>query len=497
MQEPEQETNNLIPTLKPLDQEIKLVTDFYKTLDTILLCHPIDDSHRTDKNLQYIPVLHTITDQSVHQPLAIWCPLVNESAMKLFIEKFHIQAHFELIRRFFLFGDDRFTSAMVDALFSTGADNEEEPGDSGSRTAAVVVGIKLHGRTKQWPPRTSDLNMSLRAVLLESLAQMPADIQGDICKPHQQQQQQQQSLDQATVDIDDVLTFGVREEQGDHGNSKRWCDARKIDALDFLCLQYRVPYPLDIIINNRTLDKYNRMFTFLLQLHRINATVKYIYQKLRTQHHSSSSSTSSPLQLLQHRMRFQVGQFVNTLSGYVYDTAIHSTWLSMIKRIQQKQQQQQQDSSNNLFQTMDPIMFGEYHEHVLDRMLYQCFLKKSQQPIKHMLNQVFEDVLAFAMVLDEQQLRQRTTHPDGNQMRQQEQLLKQFMEHAHQFIKVLSKLHDRGIGRLGNVMNSRNLEGSFGVFGDFHDKLDAKSGQGAFAQELLTRLDINQNYLQS
>ena len=242
--------------------------------------------------------------------------------------------------------------------------------------------------------------------------------------------------------------------------------------MDFLYLQYRVPYPLNIIINDRTLDKYNRMFTFLLQLQRIDTITKYIYQKLPPATDKSN--------LLQHRIRFLIGQFATTLCQYVFDTAIHHTWYSFIQRIQ--------DQDDKLFKTMDPSMFGEYHEHVLDRMLYQCFLKQSQQPIKHMLNQILQDIIILTTTLMNQK-------HDDHQQAQLEQEFDQYMEHTHQFIKVLSKLHERGIGRLGNVMNSKNLQGSFGVFGDFHDKLDAKSGQGTFAQELLIRLDMNDYYI--
>ncbi|KAI7847208.1 Spc98 family-domain-containing protein [Circinella umbellata] len=464
-----------VPTLKALDQEIKLVSDFHKTLDTILLCHqrqqqqqqqPADNNDSDqDNKFGYIPVVQTITDQSVHQPLAIWCPLVNESAMKLFTEKFHIQAHFELIRRFFLFGDDRFSNAIKDALFINNNDNK---GDQDGYNF-VVGGIKLHHNNNsknnsgiQWPPRTSDLNMALRAVLLESLAQIPEEIKGYICKTHNQL-----LLDQDIMDIEDLLTFGVREKQ----QNNQWRDPYKINALDFLYLQYQVPYPLNMIINDRTLDKYNRMFTFLLQLQRIDAITKYIYQKLPAKTDKSN--------LLQHRIRFQVAQFAATLCQYVFDTAIHNTWHSFIQRIQ--------DQDDKLFKTMDPIMFGEYHEHVLDRMLYQCFLKQSQQPIKHMLNQVLQDIIILTTTL--------MTDKHDDQQVKLEQEYEQYMEHTHQFIKVLSKLHERGIGRLGNVMNSHNLQGSFGVFGDFHDKLDAKSGQGAFAQELLIRLDMNGHYI--
>ena len=238
MDQEEVKQENKVPALKALDQEIKLVSDFHKTLDTILLCHqgqqqePADDNDPDQDKFGYIPVVQTITYQSVHQPLAIWCPLVNESAMKLFTEKFHIEAHLELIRRFFLFGDDSFSSAIKDALFINHNNNkEDQEGD-----IFVVGGIKLHHSNNnknssgiQWPPRTSDLNMALRAVLLESIAQMPEEIKGYICKPHHQL-----LLDQANMEIEDLLTFGVREKQQNdqwrdpHGKLKnkrgQWAD---------------------------------------------------------------------------------------------------------------------------------------------------------------------------------------------------------------------------------------------------------------------------------
>lgn len=237
-------------------------------------------------------------------------------------------------------------------------------------------------------------------------------------------------------------------------------------------MSYHVPYPISLIISPRILEKYNRLFTFLLQLHRVNAASKHAFTRL-----SSSNNNNDTL----HRMRFQIDQFISTFSNYIFDTAIHATWHTFMQQVQALSHcnEEQRVNDSNPFTTMDPLMMAEYHEHILDRMLYQCFLKQSLRVVHGIIHKIFQDVLDFSDATD------ATTCIEIHAA---------FSQHAEQFIKVLGKLHDRGIGRLGNVMNSYHDHGNFGLFGDFYDKQEARSDQGAFARELLTRLDINGFY---
>lgn len=237
-------------------------------------------------------------------------------------------------------------------------------------------------------------------------------------------------------------------------------------------MSYHVPYPISLIISPRILEKYNRLFTFLLQLHRVNAASKHAFTRL-----SSSNNNNDTL----HRMRFQIDQFITTFSNYIFDTAIHATWHTFMQQVQALSHCNEEGRANdsNPFTTMDPLMMAEYHEHILDRMLYQCFLKQSLRVVHGIIHKIFQDVLDFSDATDP------TTCIEIHAA---------FSQHAEQFIKVLGKLHDRGIGRLGNVMNSYHDHGNFGLFGDFYDKQEARSDQGAFARELLTRLDINGFY---
>lgn len=247
-----------------------------------------------------------------------------------------------------------------------------------------------------------------------------------------------------------------------------------LEAFDFLYAVYQAPYPLNVIITPQTVEKYNRLFSFLLRVLRLNAATKRIYRLWL-------SDGSSPAL---HKVRFQIDQFVTHFISYVFHTAVGATWKGFMDRLERMRTGRGYD--DDLFKTMDPVMLGRYHEHVLDRMLFQCFLKRSQRPVRGVLNRVLQDILDMAVTLEQQP-------PD----KQLSDLHQRFIRHAQQFTEVLLKLHERGVGRLGNMMNSLHDAGDYGLFGDFYDRLEAKSGQGAFAQDLWLRLNMNGFYDES
>lgn len=133
----------------------------------------------------YIPSLNTIVEQSVHSPLATWCPLVNRSALHLYFEQFKIKGHLSLLHDFFLFGNPVFVAGLTQGLF------QETVPDT-------------------WPPHAADLTLALRAVILEALSQIPEAERSAISN----------ILPEDTVDIDNLITLGVRETT----RTSPWCD---------------------------------------------------------------------------------------------------------------------------------------------------------------------------------------------------------------------------------------------------------------------------------
>lgn len=255
------------------------------------------------------------------------------------------------------------------------------------------------------------------------------------------------------------------------------------DALNFLQLHYNAKYPLNLVITPNIQLKYNRVFTFLIQLFRVTTVSKRIYNALKANNARLKTNTLNKL----YRYRFQFDQFLRALQGYVYDTVISETWHMFMEQVQDLNIKTKSNSTGYISVIMQPQMFKSYHEHILDRILYQCFLKQSQQRIFKVLQPILQDVLDFASIID-------IYYYSGNREEHEfiakcEHVFDGFQNHVWQFVNVLKLLEEKGSGRLGNILNSTNNE-----FRDLYGKHEAKKGLDVFVKDLLTRIDLNTYY---
>ncbi|KAG1147750.1 hypothetical protein G6F37_004292 [Rhizopus arrhizus] len=285
------------------------------------------------------------------------------------------------------------------------------------------IGVELGGR---WPPRLFDLNLALRSIMLE------------------------------TIKEDELFAFNVTGAK-----------------------EQRNP---NVITPNIQL-KYNRVFTFLIQLFRVTTVSKRIYNALKANNARLKTNTLNKL----YRYRFQFDQFLRALQGYVYDTVISETWHMFMEQVQDLNIKTKSNSTGYISVIMQPQMFKSYHEHILDRILYQCFLKQSQQRIFKVLQPILQDVLDFASIID-------IYYYSGNREEHEfiekcERVFDDFQNHVWQFVNVLKLLEEKGSGRLGNILNSTNNE-----FRDLYGKHEAKKGLDVFVKDLLTRIDLNTYY---
>lgn len=131
-----------------------------------------------DETTHSIPTLDTITRQSYIGPIQTWCPLLNESFMISFLNQFKLQSHLSLLYRYFLFGNGTFVNGLKSTFFSSS------------------IGLNHMGNC--WPPKSFDLNLALRSLLLENAVQ----------------------------EYDDLVTFSIRKStnnsQWNHPHGKRF-----------------------------------------------------------------------------------------------------------------------------------------------------------------------------------------------------------------------------------------------------------------------------------
>ncbi|GAA5801842.1 hypothetical protein HPULCUR_007297 [Helicostylum pulchrum] len=369
------------------------------------------------ESTQFIPTLDTIIHLSYLKPLNIWCPLLNESLMSFFIHQFKLESHLSLLFDYFLFGSNTFVTGLKETLFKSRINLEHDTG---------------------WPPKYSHLSAAFKHLLLE--------------------------------EEQDLISFSIR-------NSTRtspWLNPNAVSALDFLQLNYNASYPLNIVITPKIIEKYNRIFTFGLQVLRTSTITKRMYEPLKNaKWHRTNTRDTICL------YRFQLDQFMNAVQGYVHDTAIKTSWFRFMQHVKEM------PLTDDYAVIMEPYTFKEYHQHVLDCILYKCFSKKSQWSVLEVLQAVMQDIIMFAAILDDYKM----TDINGEEklLMRCRRIFEQFQKHTKVFVRVLHVMEEKGSGRLSNILNSTTST----VFKDLYAKHEAKLSVDVFVKDLLVRLCLN------
>jgi len=226
--------------------------------------------------------------------------------------------------------------------------------------------------------------------------------------------------------------------------------------LDFLQLQYKPPFPLDAVIASSILERYDRIFLFLLRLFRMQYIVAQLFRDS-----SSKTSYSQGINPLSERFRIEAHHFVTAICGYVFHVCIEENWYSF---------QHELDSIEASLKTRRPVPsirdVRDVHARVLERISYCCFLKRRQQPILTLLYGTFEPILLFAKVSRMHSRReQRIWARMREEMEDNTKILHaQFMKRAGMFVRVIQQLERKETGKvelLGNVKGERHEDGWF------------------------------------
>ncbi|CAG8710797.1 6487_t:CDS:1 [Dentiscutata erythropus] len=225
-------------------------------------------------------------------------------------------------------------------------------------------------------------------------------------------------------------------------------------------MDYKPPYPINVIITPSSLEKYNRLFVFLLRILRMGVVSRHIYRLLHDRYLIDDKDTVEDKNLAQ-KFRFEAQQFISALQGYAFDVAVSSTWshfekyLKKVKKELKFQLTREHsygasplDSQSDSFSTdfMDDIeenndvdtsecvrdlaSLRAYHNHVLDRMLFQCLLLKEQEPITENLDRIQILILEFAKDLQIRRSRTFDVHMRFEYWRKIKNLYAQFRLHV-------------------------------------------------------------------
>ncbi|KUI53722.1 Gamma-tubulin complex component 6 [Cytospora mali] len=300
--------------------------------------------------------------------------LVNRECLQLLFREHDLRAHLRLQRSFQLLGNGMFSSRLSNALFSPDMETTER--QSAVARSGVGMGLRLASR-ENWPPASSELRLALMGVLTDSY--------------HDEHSVGQTSAASTSKDqkIPGDLSFGIRDLSPEE--MEKCIDPGSLEALDFLRMSYHPPHPLLPIMTPGILHKYDRIFKLMLRVLRVLSVVDQLFRDVSPRLTRWADPENAIL-----RFRIEAHHFVSNVARYFVDTGIDQPWRRFEAWLDRVEKEFEDEDFTDAPSTVSPDRLGEQHERTLDEIMLALLLRKRQQPVLNLLEEIFTVILRFA-----------------------------------------------------------------------------------------------------
>ncbi|KAJ6786746.1 hypothetical protein PWT90_02002 [Aphanocladium album] len=299
---------------------------------------------------------------------------INQEHMRLLFIKHDLLEHLRLYREFHMLGSGLFCTRLSQALFNPDLESTER--QAGIARQGGVMGLRLGGRDT-WPPASSELRLALMGILSDAFFDNPLKSPK---KPGRDGEK-----------LPGDLSFAVRDLSEDE--IEKCMDPDSLEALDFLCLQYTTPPALSSVITPVILLQYDRIFRLLLRVLRM----MYVVDELFRQTLWTNRLYGYELPDEEYRFVREARIFVSSVAGYFLDTAISVPWQTFENRLEHIQAALALSSNDSVTkQPPSPLQLQQLHSKLLHAVMSGLFLRKRQQPILNLLEDIFNGILEYA-----------------------------------------------------------------------------------------------------
>ncbi|XP_077567169.1 gamma-tubulin complex component 6 [Stigmatopora nigra] len=327
----------------------------------------------TSLHLSELVSLPVLIKHSVTTPLITHVSLVNKAIVEYFFVELGVERHFEALRHFLLMEDGEFAQSLSDRLFEK-LGSGQTPGEL--LTPLVLNSIlskalqySLHGDT----PLAAHFTFALR-FLPESF------------HPHAP------------------------------------------DSLNCLELRYKVGWPLNIIMTDSCMNKYNRLFSFQLQLKHMLWSLRDVWFHLKRTASVKGAGGSvqfRQLQLYRHEMQ----HFVKVIQSYIANQILQVSW---------------SEFSTKLAAASDLDAIHRTHADYLNRAIFRALLTEKAASVMNIIHSIFTLILKFRaqlIALPWERQQGEAVHPSFIAMQQSYNTFKYY---SHFLFKVVTKMVNRG-----------------------------------------------------
>ncbi|KAG9664891.1 Zip-domain-containing protein, partial [Aureobasidium melanogenum] len=278
--------------------------------------------------------------------------LLNGALLRLLFRQFSLRDNLNLNHSFHLLGNGMFVQRLTAALFT-------------SETNAR--GLRLDNRSKQWPPASSELRLGLMGVLSEAYGSN--DILGN-------------------------LSFAIRELSD--AEIEKCLDANSIHALDFLRLRYEASTPLNVILDDDALAKYDDCFRVLLGMLRMLHFVTLLRSTAR-------QKISSPAL---HAFAHESWSCVSGLASYLFDIGVAGPWKEFQRILDTIEADLAREDEEGTFGQR--VTFGishlrDKHNDMLDTIRSRLFLRSRHDKLRKSIEDIFGLVLSVHPAMNDEQ----------------------------------------------------------------------------------------------
>uniref|UniRef100_A0A672LN45 Gamma-tubulin complex component 6 n=1 Tax=Sinocyclocheilus grahami TaxID=75366 RepID=A0A672LN45_SINGR len=358
-----------------LQYQVEQYQDSYGLMNSELLLQvtwgpnglPVDPSlHRatdvTAVQLNEMMPLPVLMKHSVTTPLITHVSMVNKAVVDYFFVELGVEKHFETLRHFLLMEDGEFALSLSDQLF--------EKLGSGQTPGELLTPLVLNSILNKALQYSVHGDSELAAHFTFALRYLP-----EIFHPHAP------------------------------------------DSLNCLELRYKVDWPVNIVITDSCLNKYNRLFSFLLQLKHMVWSLRDVWFHLKR-----TGEISAPLSFLP-----LVAHPLSTVTGHSW--ILQVSWSEFTHKL---------SSANDL----DAI--HRTHAEYLNRAIFRGLLTEKAAPVMNIIHSIFSLILKFRgqLIAQPWELQQgEPVHPSFIAMQQSYNTFKYY---SRFLFKVVTKLVDKG-----------------------------------------------------
>lgn len=371
--------------------------------------------------------------------------LVSSALFRVFTGRLAFKAHLKVLRGFLLGDDPVFWSRLRGALFEESGisnvsaavgrgiragvrirlgivdptrdrvadDRAEREGRSREWGVGLAVGLSDRGGAGTWPPGGAELGLRLRHVIDDALevgwgTRPTSESDDETSETSKERDPESMVLKESPWRLGFILRD--LEEESAEGRA-RWLNPNAIEALDFLCLDYKPPDPIDAIVTLDIRHKMHRVFTFLLRLLRVETVTRMLFN---TAFHSSSNNPSILLVA-----RFKTQAFVSTLIGYVKDIAIGAHWNTFLATLDEIEREDEGKDGSTLPRdpkkdriASDIFAVQSHLSSTMDQILEACLLRTRQRGVGNALKECMEAVLVLGKLVGDRCRQHSSSSPD-------------------------------------------------------------------------------------